>query len=96
MTKIYIFISLRILFRKLLKVMIIMKKSLSPFIRFKKHIKLCLHLARQRLSAVVWRTRGHHQMSPSGRRGHLVLRVSEEEGVPPGQLEPGLEDDAES
>jgi len=73
-----------------------METSLLPFIRSEKHVKLCLHLAGQRLPAVIRRTVCHQEMASSGCRGHLVLLVREEEGVPPGQLEPGLEDDSQS
>ena len=38
---------------------------------------------------------GDHQVAPGQSRGLRVLLVSEEEGVPPGQLEPGAEDHLE-
>ena len=67
----------------------------SPLVSVKEGVKLCLHLARESLSAVVRGAGGDHQVSPGHGLGLLVLLVSEEECVPPRQLEPGTEDDLE-
>ena len=68
----------------------------SPLVRVKEGVKLCLHLAAERLSAVVRGAGSDHQVSPSQGLGLRVLLVSEEECVPPGQLKPGTEDDPET
>ena len=62
-----------------------------PFTSLYEGVKLLLHLARQRLPTVVRWTPGHYQMTTSGSPGVSILHISEEEGVSPGQLEPGVQ-----
>ena len=73
------------------KFQVLIKHYLLP-VCSQVHVKLCLHLARQSLSAVVRRTLSHHQVTMSSLASLTVLTISEEPGVPLGQLEPGLQD----
>ena len=69
----------------------LVEKELSPFVRLEKELKLCLHLAAQRLPAVVARALRRHQVAARQRLRLGVDLVGEEEGAGPCLVEPGGE-----